>query len=101
MYKLILVLVLFVGIFTVQGELIGSLCNKTAQCGEECGKIIYCERDRIPNEGIDCTASHPFCINGPVSDYCSTKPDPTRQACAANVTQINEFYCTSEGYFPG
>lgn len=85
---------------TIEGQsvIVGSACNKTAQCSTTCGKIIYCENEKIPNEGVDCPLSHPHCVSDVRADRCSNQPDPTRQECS---NKQDDFFCTDIGYFPG
>lgn len=87
-------------IVTIEGQnvVVGNACNKTAQCSTTCGKIIYCENEKIPNLGVNCPESHPYCVRDVRADRCSNTPDPTRPEC---LTDQNDFFCTDIGYFPG
>uniref|UniRef100_A0A336KMD4 CSON010844 protein n=1 Tax=Culicoides sonorensis TaxID=179676 RepID=A0A336KMD4_CULSO len=91
-------------IISINGQIVssvvGSLCNKTAQCSSSCGKIIYCDGDKIPNEGVDCPASHPYCVTDVRADRCSNRPDPNNAACDDGQDSAADFFCTDIGYFP-
>lgn len=77
-------------------------CNKTAECSKECGEIRYCNNSNgTLIETVKCPASHLYCVKGHQQDHCSTEPDLNRYACQHDWLRLNEFFCTSEGYFPG
>lgn len=82
-------------------SIVGSACNKTAECAATCGKIIYCENEKVPNEGVDCPASHPHCMTDARADRCSNMPNPKRPQCLTNQVKPKDFFCTELGYFPG
>lgn len=100
---IIITWIILQAVVTIEGQttenIVGQACNKTVQCSTTCGKIIFCENEKIPNEGVDCPASHPHCVTDIRADRCSNVADPTRPQCSEQ--RVTDFFCTDEGYFPG
>ncbi|XP_063708100.1 uncharacterized protein LOC134836803 [Culicoides brevitarsis] len=94
------IVVLQLASILAQESVVGQACNKTAQCSTTCGKIIYCDNENITNAGVDCPASHPYCVTDVRADRCSNVEDPLRPECWKSHVTWNDFFCTDVGYFP-